>query len=55
MGSTYLSLYYHLIFGAKDRQPFIHTRWRGELHGYLALWHPSGMRPSMTKPRVSPA
>jgi REP element-mobilizing transposase RayT len=35
MGSTYLSLHYHLIFSTKNREPFIHTRWRGDLHQYL--------------------
>ncbi len=35
MGSTYLSLDYHLIFSTKDRLPLIHPRWRGPLHAYL--------------------
>jgi REP element-mobilizing transposase RayT len=35
MGSTYLSLHYHLIFGTKHRQSLIHPRWRGSLHAYL--------------------
>jgi putative transposase len=35
MGSTYLSLHYHLIFSTKHREPLIHRDWRGALHQYL--------------------
>ena len=35
MGSTYLSLHYHLIFSTRERQSLIHARWRGALHEYL--------------------
>ena len=35
MGSTYLSLHYHLVFGTKDREPFIAPDWRARLHEYL--------------------
>jgi putative transposase len=35
MSSTYLSLHYHLIFSTKNRQPFIQSQWRDQLHGYL--------------------
>ncbi len=35
MGSTYLSLHYHLVFGTKNRQPFIAADWRSRLHEYL--------------------
>jgi putative transposase len=35
MGSTYLSLHYHLVFGTKNRQPFIDAQWRPRLHEYL--------------------
>jgi REP element-mobilizing transposase RayT len=35
MGSTYLSLHYHLIFGTKNREPFIAPDWRPRLHEYL--------------------
>jgi REP element-mobilizing transposase RayT len=35
MGSTYLSLHYHLVFGTKGRVPFIAPEWRGRLHEYL--------------------
>ena len=35
MSSTYLSLYYHLVFSTKDRQPSIHSDWRSRLHEYL--------------------
>jgi len=35
MGSTYLSLHYHIIFSTKHRRPLIHARWRGVLHEYL--------------------
>jgi len=35
MPSTYLSLYYHLVFSTKNREPIIATVWRAKLHGYL--------------------
>ena len=35
MPSTYLSLHYHLVFGTKDRHPFIAPQWRSRLHEYL--------------------
>ena len=35
MSSTHLSLHYHLIFGTKDREPWIAQSWRGRLHAYL--------------------
>ena len=35
MGSTYLSLHYHIVFSTKERRPFIRDAWRGELHEYL--------------------
>jgi putative transposase len=35
MGSTHLSLHYHLIFGTKDHQPVIAAPWRSRLHAYL--------------------
>jgi REP element-mobilizing transposase RayT len=35
MPSTYLSLYYHLIFGTKGRNPSIDISWRSRLHEYL--------------------
>ncbi len=35
MASTYLSLHYHIVFGTKDRMPFIDTSWRPRLHEYL--------------------
>ena len=35
MASTYLSLHYHLIFGTKNREPFIASQWRSRLHEYL--------------------
>lgn len=33
--STYLSLHYHLVFGTKDRRPFIKPLWRSRFHEYL--------------------
>jgi putative transposase len=36
MSSTYLSLYYHLVFSTKNREPSIHGEWRPKLFGYLA-------------------
>lgn len=35
MGSTYLSLHYHLIFGTKNQIPYIDATWRARLHDYL--------------------
>jgi len=35
MSSTYLSLYYHLVFSTKNREPSISAEWRGKLHEYL--------------------
>ena len=35
MGSTYHSLHYHIVFGTKDRRPFITPGWRSRLHEYL--------------------
>ncbi len=35
MPSTYLSLHYHLVFGTKNREPFIAPDWRIRLHDYL--------------------
>jgi putative transposase len=36
MGSTYLSLYYHLVFSTKNRAPIIDPTWSERLHKYLA-------------------
>jgi REP-associated tyrosine transposase len=35
MGSTYLSLHYHLVFATKNREPVIAPDWRPRLHEYL--------------------
>ncbi|MBI1783554.1 IS200/IS605 family transposase [Candidatus Sumerlaeota bacterium] len=35
MASTYLSLHYHLVFGTKNREPFLVADWRARLHEYL--------------------
>lgn len=35
MSRTYTSLHYHVIFGTKDRVPFLQTSWRARLHEYL--------------------
>ena len=35
MGSTFLSLHYHIVFSTKDRRPFIRSEWRCRLHEYL--------------------
>jgi len=35
MSSTYLSLHYHIVFGTKNREPFIVPEWRARLHEYL--------------------
>jgi putative transposase len=35
MGSTFLSLHYHIVFSTKERRPFIKSVWRPNLHEYL--------------------
>ena len=35
MGSTFLSLHYHIVFSTKDRRPLIKSDWRPALHQYL--------------------
>ena len=35
MGSTFLSLHYHIVFSTKDRRPLIRSSWRAQLHKYL--------------------
>jgi REP element-mobilizing transposase RayT len=35
MASTYLSLHYHVVFGTKERRPFIRPEWCHRLHEYL--------------------
>jgi putative transposase len=35
MGSTFLSLHYHIVFSTKERRPFISADWRPGLHEYL--------------------
>ena len=35
MPSTFLSLYYHVVFSTKDRQPLIRPEWVSRLHEYL--------------------
>ena len=35
MGSTFLSLHYHIVFATKERRPFIRDSWRAEMHEYL--------------------
>ncbi|MFT3880361.1 MAG: transposase [Gemmatales bacterium] len=36
MGSTFLSLHYHVTFSIKLRRPLIDSKWRNELHKYLS-------------------
>lgn len=35
MGSTYLSLHYHVVFSTKERRPFLRDAWRAKMHEYL--------------------
>ncbi|MFO0790452.1 MAG: IS200/IS605 family transposase [Pirellulales bacterium] len=35
VGSTFLSLHYHLVFSTKGREPVIEASWRLRLHEYL--------------------
>ncbi|MBI4752599.1 MAG: IS200/IS605 family transposase [Acidobacteria bacterium] len=45
MSSTHFSLYYHIVFGTKHRQPFISQDWRPRLHAFLggAIRTPGGV------------
>ena len=36
MSSTFLSLYFHVVFSTKEREPTIVLAWRQQLHKYLA-------------------
>ena len=42
MGSTFFSLYYHLVCSTKERHPFIKVDWQPRLHSYLG-WIIKGM------------
>src|ERR1700684_1347306 len=35
MGSTFLSLHYHIVFSTKERRPLVRAEWRPRLHEYL--------------------
>jgi putative transposase len=35
MPSTHLSIHLHIIFSTKDREPFIRSEWKADLHGFL--------------------
>lgn len=35
MGSTFLSLHFHIVFSTKERRPFVKFPWRSKLHEYL--------------------
>jgi len=35
MSSTHLSLHYHVVFGTKNREPWIAPAWRDRLQAYL--------------------
>jgi REP element-mobilizing transposase RayT len=35
MGSTFVSLHYHMVFSTKHRRPLIRAEWRPRLHSYL--------------------
>ena len=35
MGSTLLSLHYHIVFSTKDRRLFLGDSWRAKMHEYL--------------------
>ena len=35
MGSSYVSLHYHVVFSTKERLPLITPEWRSSLHEYL--------------------
>ena len=35
MGSTFLSLHYHIVFSTRERRPFLRDSWRAKMHEYL--------------------
>jgi len=35
MTRSYTSLHYHIVFGTKNREPWLHASWRTRLHEYL--------------------
>ena len=35
MGSTFLSLHYHIVFSTKERRPFLADTWGTKMHEYL--------------------
>jgi REP element-mobilizing transposase RayT len=35
MGSTFLSLHFHIVFSTKERCPFLRETWRSKMHEYL--------------------
>jgi REP element-mobilizing transposase RayT len=35
MPSTHLSIHPHIIFSTKEREPFIRSEWKEDLHGFL--------------------
>ena len=35
MPHTYAKIWFHVVFGTKDRQPIIASEWRERLHSYL--------------------
>ena len=35
MGSTFLSLHYHIVFSTKERRPWIAPSWRPRVHEYI--------------------
>src|SRR5678815_5861057 len=37
MGSTFLSLHYHLVFSTKERRPSLGDSWRAKMHEYLGV------------------
>jgi putative transposase len=35
MGSTFLSLHYHIVFSTKERRPLLRDSWHTKMHEYL--------------------
>ena len=35
MGSTFLSLHYHIVFSTKERRPLLRDSWREKMHEHL--------------------
>jgi len=35
MPHTYTQIWFHIVFGTKNREPLIASEWRGRIHSYI--------------------